>query len=68
MVGRKTELNGDLQRMIVESIQPGAYDWVAAVAAGITRQTFYNWMRAGEAARVTPTNRGTRLVAAGVVA
>lgn len=47
--GRKTKLNSEVQKMIVETVRKGAYDWVAAEAAGITRQTFYNWMRAGEA-------------------
>ena len=34
---------------LIETIADGAFDWVAAEAAGIGRRTFYDWMRRGEA-------------------
>lgn len=35
--------------MLVEAIRAGAFDWVAAEAAGIARRTFYEWLEKGEA-------------------
>jgi len=48
-MGRKTLLSPELQRAIVAAIRAGAYDWVAAEANGIGRNTFKQWMRKGEA-------------------
>ena len=33
---------------MLEALRRGAFDWVAAEAAGIHRRTFYRWMRQGE--------------------
>lgn len=46
--GRPTKLNADTQAIIVGWIQKGAYDWVAAQAAGIDPSTFKNWMKREE--------------------
>lgn len=47
--GRPTELNGDVQAIIIERIQAGMPLCIAADAAGITRQTLHNWKRRGQA-------------------
>lgn len=49
-MARKTKLNKETQARICELIKAGNYFAVAAQAAGITEQTFYNWKRRGEAA------------------
>lgn len=43
--GRHTKLDEETADIIVEWIGKGAYDWVAAQAAGITPNTFRNWMQ-----------------------
>ncbi len=48
MAGRKSKLTPDVEQQIVVYIRSGAFDWVAAQAAGIGRTTFYRWMQAGE--------------------
>jgi len=50
-MGRKTKLTPEVEGIIVDYISRGAYDWVAAEAAGITRVTFWNWMKLGEKSR-----------------
>ena len=47
MAGRKSKLTPDVEQQIVAYIRSGAFDWVAAQAAGIGRTTFYRWMQAG---------------------
>lgn len=47
--GRKTLLDATTEREIVNAIRAGAFDHVAAVAAGIARSTFYDWMARGRA-------------------
>lgn len=42
--GRKTLLTPETQAKIVSYVRAGAYDWVAAQAAGISTATFYRWM------------------------
>src|SRR6266542_2906721 len=48
MAGRPTAFNTAVLRAIVREIRRGAFDWVAAEAAGIDRKTFYRWMKRGE--------------------
>lgn len=48
MAGRPTKLNDETQAIILEWIGKGAYDWVAAQAAGIDPSTFKNWMKRDE--------------------
>jgi hypothetical protein len=36
-------------RTLLEALRRGAFDWVAAEAAGIHRRTFYRWLERGEA-------------------
>jgi len=38
-----------MQSKICQFIRAGAYDYVAAEASGISRQTFFGWMRRGRA-------------------
>ena len=45
----KLELNPDLQTRIVTYIQAGAYVETAAAAAGICKDTFYDWLKRGAA-------------------
>ena len=46
--GRRTILTQELQDRICQLIRAGTYDYVAAEAAGISRQTFFDWLRRGE--------------------
>ena len=46
--GRPTKLNDKVQAGIVKLIREGNFPDVAAVAEGISRRTFYDWMRRGE--------------------
>jgi predicted site-specific integrase-resolvase len=47
----KAKINPELIDLICGHLKEGNYDVVAAQAAGITRQTFYNWIRKGKAQR-----------------
>lgn len=44
MAGRKTLLTPEVTEIICKAIREGAFDYVAAQAAGIHRTTFINWM------------------------
>jgi transposase len=48
-MGRPTKLTPELQKRIVKLVRDGNYIETAAIAAGITKQTFYNWMERGKA-------------------
>jgi hypothetical protein len=48
MAGRPTVLTLDVMQTLEEHIREGAFEWVAAEAAGISRRTFYYWMKRGE--------------------
>ncbi len=48
MAGRRPLLNEQTTAKVVEAIKGGAFDWVAAEAAGIGRRTFYDWLARGE--------------------
>ncbi len=41
-------LDAKVVEQVISYIRAGAYDWVAAQAAGLDRHTFRNWMRRGE--------------------
>jgi hypothetical protein len=45
--GRKTLLTPEIQQTIVASIRAGMWDYIAAEAAGIHQDTFYEWLRRG---------------------
>lgn len=47
MAGRRSKLTLEVQHEIVTFIANGAYDQVAALAAGISRSTYYRWYNAG---------------------
>lgn len=47
----KGKINEEKTTLMVKYIEEGNYDMVAAQAAGITRQTFYSWIRRGKAER-----------------
>jgi len=49
--GRPVKLTAETEKVLLAYIRQGAFDWVAAVAAGITRQTFHNWMTKGREAQ-----------------
>lgn len=49
-MGRTTKLNPERQAIIVEAVREGNAIEVAAQAAGISHQTFYNWLERGEKA------------------
>lgn len=44
-IGRPTKLNDELQETILQYIRTGAYVETAVEAAGIAKETFYNWLR-----------------------
>jgi hypothetical protein len=50
VAGRRTKLNADVQQKILSYIRAGAYEWIAAEAAGVGKSTFYRWLQEGEAA------------------
>jgi hypothetical protein len=50
LAGRHTKLTPDVQQRILSYIRGGAFEWVAAEAAGIGKSTFYRWLQEGEAA------------------
>ena len=50
MAGRRLKLTAEVQHQILSFVRAGSYDWVAAEAAGISKSTFYRWMRQGEQA------------------
>ena len=54
MAGRRTKLSPEVHQQIVAFIRAGAYDWVAAEAAGIGTSTYYRWMERGEASAAEP--------------
>lgn len=48
-IGRPTKLTPDVQEIVVKAIRSGATHDIAAMAAGIHRDTFYDWKSRGEA-------------------
>jgi hypothetical protein len=46
-VGRPILLTPERHKAIVAAIRAGAFDWIAAEANGIDRETFKLWMRTG---------------------
>ena len=57
MAGRRTKLTPEVHQHIVAFIRAGAYDWVAAEAAGIGTSAYYRWMERGEASAAEPYRR-----------
>ena len=53
-MGRPSLLTPERQKAIVAAIRAGSYDWVAAEANGVDRNTFLAWMRRGERERTEP--------------
>jgi hypothetical protein len=49
MAGRPTKLNNDVIKIICENIELGLSYNLAAQGAGITSETFIQWMKKGEA-------------------
>ena len=47
-MGRRTKLTPEVESIILERIEKGAFDYIAAQAAGIERRTFTAWVRRGE--------------------
>lgn len=48
MAGRPTVFDATVVEVLAEEIRRGAYAWVAAEAAGISKRTFYRWIERGE--------------------
>jgi hypothetical protein len=46
-MSRKTKLTPEAQEKILRHLRIGAYVETAAAAAGISRDTFYNWLKRG---------------------
>lgn len=46
--GRPVKLNAEVQRKIVDAISGGNYMETASAYAGISKDTFYRWLRRGE--------------------
>lgn len=46
--GRPVKLNDEVQRKIVDAISGGNYMDTASAYAGISKDTFYRWLRRGE--------------------
>jgi Xaa-Pro aminopeptidase len=45
----KTKLTPERRDVIVKALEAGNYDEVAAQAAGVSKASFYNWLKRGEA-------------------
>lgn len=50
-MARPTKLSPELEAQIVTLLRAGNYPETAAAAAGISRATFYNWLREGARAK-----------------
>ena len=48
MAGRKTVCTEKVVRRLEQYLRGGAFDLVAAEAAGVSRRSFYRWMALGE--------------------
>lgn len=48
-IGRPTKLTAETQEAIIKAIKAGATHETAAMSAGISRTTFYDWKAKGEA-------------------
>lgn len=48
MAGRRSKLTAEVHGQIVAYVRAGAFDWVAAEAAGIGKSTYYRWLQRGE--------------------
>lgn len=53
-MGRPSLLTPETHRSIVAAIRAGSFDWVAAQANGVDKNTFMAWMRRGERERIEP--------------
>jgi hypothetical protein len=53
-VGRPILLTPERHKAIVAAIRAGAFDWIAAEANGIDRETFKLWMRTGTRTKREP--------------
>lgn len=51
MAGRPTKLTPEVQSQIVALIRGGAFGHVAARAVGVSKSTYFDWLRRGEAAK-----------------
>src|SRR5450830_643987 len=53
-MGRPSLLTPESHKAIVAAIRAGAFDWIAAEANGIDRETFKLWMRTGTRTKKEP--------------
>lgn len=54
--GRPTKLTDEVQRAICRGIRMGNYIETAALLAGVSKQTFYTWVKKGHAEREAGRN------------
>jgi hypothetical protein len=47
VAGRPTKLTPEVHHEVVSYIRAGAFSWVAAQAAGVSKTTFHRWMQRG---------------------
>jgi transposase len=48
VAGRPTKLTAEVHRQVIAYVRAGAFSWVAAEAAGVSRTTFYRWLQRGD--------------------
>lgn len=53
-MARKSKLTTKLIDQVCEKIKAGAYDYIAAEAAGISQRTFYDWLADAEKPDAAP--------------
>ena len=56
-MGRKSTLTKGIQAQIVEILEAGNYQKTAYESLGIPEDTYYYWIRTGEAARIFASER-----------
>lgn len=52
-MARRTKFTPEIQEKIIAYVRQGAWDYIAAEAAGIHRTTFANWLQWGEKGNAT---------------
>ena len=51
-MGRKTKLTSELQTKICDIVSTGNYIETACQACGLTKQTYFNWLKWGEEGKI----------------
>lgn len=53
-VGQKGKLDDQVTKVILQVLRAGGYDETAATRAGVTKKSFYEWLRKGDPAGTDP--------------